>query len=221
MNKIHDPSIQNYIPIYQMEEEYRKVLEELEENGGEITPEIEIILSTIEENSSIALERYFNIHSELEASADKQKELGQTILKKAAARYNTANSIKSRIANIVMKFGESASTPKGLPKYVFNTPIAKFALSPSEFVDVHEWDLKEYKTNNFIQPFIKTKVEVTGLDVQNSLKLQSNLEKTGIEYKDSVSFDKALFKKKYSTFTDEQRSNIMSKVDYNLNLSIK
>lgn len=83
--------------LYQINEEYLGILAQIEENEGELTPELEQALAINEENHAAKLEAYGNIISNYKAEAEACKAEAERLKAKAERAKKAAERLKDTI----------------------------------------------------------------------------------------------------------------------------
>lgn len=92
--------------IFDIEESLYLILNEIEENGGEITPELEEQLSITKDEFKYKVESYTNVIKELNADMSLIKEEQARLKTLYEHKDKTANKLKEIIINAVNKFGD-------------------------------------------------------------------------------------------------------------------
>lgn len=93
--------------IYNITQDLQRIFDELEENGGELTPELEEALVINEQNLKDKLDNYRKAYSLLNSEAKQCKEEEQRIANIRKVKENTANRLKSTMQFAVEQFGET------------------------------------------------------------------------------------------------------------------
>lgn len=81
--------------LYSIEQELLNIFNELEDNGGELTPELEEKLKITEKDGRIKLENYCKFIKSIDADANACKEEYQRLSKKRKSYEN--NIVKAKI----------------------------------------------------------------------------------------------------------------------------
>lgn len=111
------------LSLYELKNEHHLICEALEENGGEITPEIEEMLAINAENFAVKAEGYCEIIAKYMALAEQAKERKAQIDRVQKIAENTARRMKERLQQAM----EEYDLPKleiGLHKLSFRTSKA-------------------------------------------------------------------------------------------------
>lgn len=91
-------------PIFEIKNDYLRLIDEIEENGGEITPEIETGLAITKNELQVKTTAYVSVIKSIEASVktidDELKRLSD--LKRS--RVNMVDSLKERLKNAMQAF---------------------------------------------------------------------------------------------------------------------
>jgi hypothetical protein len=133
--------------LWEIERQYREVVAELEENGGEITPEIDEILAINRDDFEDKVEAYFVIISEYNSYIERRKleiERLKTLIKKDEEKVEY---LEERLKNALFLYGGSKITTKGKQNYFsdFKNLDIKLTSSASESVrTVEGFNNKDY-----------------------------------------------------------------------------
>ena len=92
--------------IFDINEEYLKIIQELEESGGEITPELEERLNITREQLESKLKAYYAIIKQNEALIDLSKDEKNRLNDRQKAKENLIDRLKKIVAYTVEQFGE-------------------------------------------------------------------------------------------------------------------
>lgn len=118
--------------IFQLAYELQDIINELEENGGEITPEIEEQLDINQEGAKRKVEAYTQVVHQLEADIELIKSEDKRLADLMKRKEKTIESVKKLILYAIDMFGE---TNKSGTKYIdFGT--GKVSTRKSESLDV-------------------------------------------------------------------------------------
>ncbi len=131
--------------IFQISDELTSVFDELEENGGELTPELEEKLSISQEQLDSKISNYLGVIKQLESDSDlcdKEIKRLQTIKK---SKQNTIAKLKSILCYTVDKFGQ----PNKSGNNVIDLGTCKLTAKASEQVSVDETYYNEVVENIF------------------------------------------------------------------------
>ena len=92
--------------IFDINEEYLKIIQELEESGGEITPELEERLNITREQLESKLKAYYAIIKQNEALIDLSKDEKNRLNDRQKTKENLIDRLKKIVAYTVEQFGE-------------------------------------------------------------------------------------------------------------------
>lgn len=121
--------------IYGLTDEYINLMNIIEENGGEVTPEIEEELETNEENRNKKFEGYARVLRAWEDEiANGDKEILR-IKERQEVLSNSIKSLKNRILPFISLYG---NTTKSGSKFIDLGIMGKFSVRKSESVDVDD-----------------------------------------------------------------------------------
>lgn len=101
--------------IYQIKQELLSIFDELEENGGELTEELEQRLAVSQEDFKDKIESYTNVIKSLESDITAIKTEQKRLKELADRKDNTINRLKSVIIDAIEMFGD---TKKSGVKYL-------------------------------------------------------------------------------------------------------
>lgn len=93
--------------IYQIKQELLSIFDELEENGGELTEELEQRLAVSQEDFKDKIESYTNVIKSLEADINAIKIEQKRLKELADKKDNTINRLKSIIIDAIEMFGDT------------------------------------------------------------------------------------------------------------------
>ena len=92
--------------IFDISEEYLKIIQELEESGGEITPELEERLNITREQLESKLKAYYAIIKQNEALIDLSKDEKNRLNDRQKTKENLIDRLKKIVVYTVEQFGE-------------------------------------------------------------------------------------------------------------------
>lgn len=92
--------------IFNISRELEDIFYQIEENGGEITPELEERLAISEENLRDKLDGYRRVHSKLMSDVKTCKEEETRIAKLRKTKENQAERLKNTMLTAVQQFGD-------------------------------------------------------------------------------------------------------------------
>lgn len=134
--------------IFEIEQEYYSILAMIEENEGEITPEIEAALNFNKENLREKIKGYTNVIKELEASVDMIKKEKARLSEIQKSKENTIDRLKRCMAEAIKKFGDESKT--GTKFIDFGT--GKVSVRNSQSLEINDEDVTSF-ANRFVGYF--------------------------------------------------------------------
>ena len=96
--------------IYQIGREFEEIFDELEENGGELTEELEKRLAVNQENLKTKLDSYRKVYSSINSEVDVCKAEETRIAKIRKIKQNVANRLKSIMLDAVINYGDEGKS---------------------------------------------------------------------------------------------------------------
>lgn len=111
------------LSLYDLTSEYRLICEALEENGGEITPEIEAMLAINADNFVMKAENYCEIIAKYLQMAENAKQRVEVFQRIEKVAKNTATRMKERLAQAMEEY-DLPKVEVGLHKLSFRTSKA-------------------------------------------------------------------------------------------------
>lgn len=136
--------------LYEIETQYRELAEELYENGGSLTPELDARLAISEELFEKKAASYGLIIKELGGDIDQIIDLIDDLTKKKKKLEATRDGLKSRILNAMILFGRDK----------FKTPLLSMWVGHSKKVVVLNEDMIP---EPFRYPVTEYKIDRKGL----------------------------------------------------------
>ena len=156
--------------LYNIEQELLDVIATLEDNGGELTPELEERLIIGQDNLREKLTSYVAVINEMTAKIDACKCEEKRISSLRKSRENTLDRVKESVLNAVRLFGDA--TKNG--NYVIDLDTCRLSTRASSSVNIDEDRVDDYI--KCITIFISendanncNEVEYTGIDMLNSI----------------------------------------------------
>lgn len=134
--------------IFEIEQEYYSILAMIEENEGDITPEIEAALNFNRENLREKIKGYTNIIKELEASVDMIKKEKARLSEIQKSKENTIDRLKKCMAEAIKKFGDESKT--GTKFIDFGT--GKVSVRNTQNLEINDDDVTDF-ANRFVGYF--------------------------------------------------------------------
>lgn len=134
--------------IYNIQQELLEIFNQIEENEGELTPELEEALAIKEDEFKSKVEAYTGVikQLELDLSGIKAEQLRLTALK--VSKEKTIDRLKSIIIEAVNRFGDTSKTGSKFLDY----GTGKVSLRKSESVELDDDKLKAF-TKRFVSYF--------------------------------------------------------------------
>lgn len=121
-----------------LEFKYKQIYEELESNGGELTPELEEALAINENDFEERVDNYFGIVTQNEGDIDKLKEQEKKIKRKIAAKTKVNAYIQEILNRALISTTIPTLTKTGYKTYKRKFPSLQLNIisSPSVSVDI-------------------------------------------------------------------------------------
>lgn len=145
--------------IYQIEQGLLEIFDEIEENGGEITPEIEELLSVHQEEFKDKIENYTNVIKSLENDMKSIKEEQARLKTLYDRKEKTSNKLKEIIINAIEEFGD---TKKSGVKYV-DYGIGEVSIRKTKAVELNDNLISDI--GKYLERIITFNKECNQLDV--------------------------------------------------------
>lgn len=135
--------------IFELGTALQKVFEEIEENGGELTPELETELDITSQNFKDKVEAYCQVLTMYNSDIECCKNEKDRINSIQKVKKNAVERIKQRLLEAVEEFGEIGK--KG--NKVIETPIRK--LFTKELTSIEENEVRKTKLTQYVINFIR------------------------------------------------------------------
>lgn len=149
--------------IYQIQQDLLTIFDEIEDNGGELTEELEQKLTITQEEFKDKVESYTNVIKSLESDMTAIK-VEQARLKSLYDRKEkTVNKLKDIIINAINEFGE---TKKSGVKYL-DYGTGEVSVRKTQVVEINEPLVKHVE--NYLNKMITFNKECNQLDVYDSI----------------------------------------------------
>lgn len=171
--------------IYQIKQELLAIFNELEENGGELTEELETQLAITQESFKDKIKDYTNVIKSLNTDIDSIKVEQKRLKDLADKKQKVIDKLKSIMINAIETFGETKKS--GVPYVDYGT--GEVSIRRSKAVDVDSEILKEIgpavkviteNTRITNQLFVIDKFEVNDIiDLVNNGTVNDNGESIG------------------------------------------
>lgn len=96
--------------LFEISQEYQQLIWELEDNGGELTPELEEALNVTERNFRDKLSNYRKLVASVEADVAACKEEAERIVSIRKTKENIAKRLRNTMLEAVLQFGDDGRT---------------------------------------------------------------------------------------------------------------
>lgn len=197
--------------LYEIEQELLDIYNELEENGGELTPELEEKLLLTQDNFKIKLNGYVNVINEISSRIDACKTEEKRISTLRKSREKSINRLKEIVQRCVINFGDVNKSGN----YSIELDTCKLATRSSDALEFDEQRIEDliycihrYIMDYNINPQSTDKEILNGI---NGIYINKVLAPRGVDISDVILFtsdDLALF-----------RLNIIFNINVNLLLT--
>lgn len=155
MNQYHE-----YQSLQEMKAIYKEIQDQLEQNGGELTDEIQIALSYIDDGYDELVFRIYNIIQETEAKKQRRQEEINRLKNKAAIDDKSIESWKELLKNLIKERG----TPNKSGNLNFKTDDLSFTITRSQSVvvdeDFNDPTFTSYSLNERVNAIHKQSIEL-------------------------------------------------------------
>ena len=151
--------------IFEIEKDLLELYDELEENGGEVTPELEDKLTITQEEFTRKVRGYTNIIKSLQNDMSSIKEEQARLKALYEKKDKTVNKLKEIIINAIDIFGD---TKKSGVKYL-DYGTGEVSVRKSEAVEIND-DLVSY-VGNYLNSSITYDKQCNQLDVRENIEL--------------------------------------------------
>lgn len=151
--------------IFEIEKGLLELYDELEENGGEVTPELEDKLTITQDEFKRKVYGYTNIIKSLQSDMSSIKEEQARLKALYEKKDKTVNKLKEIIINAIDVFGD---TKKSGVKY-FDYGTGEVSIRKSDAVEVNDY-LVSY-VGNYLTSAITFDKECNQLDVKENIEL--------------------------------------------------
>lgn len=185
--------------LYQIEQELLDLYNQIEENGGEITPELEERLVITQENFSSKLENYAKFVKSLEGNINLMDSEIERINKLKQTKQNLINRLEKNMLNALRLFGNK-DPQKDIWRY--ELPTFKLSTRQSQSVEIPDETLidrsfKEYSLSKLSFQELDTILETVNED--NHI-VKDTISKTKIKeaIKEGQEVEGAILKTNYS-----------------------
>lgn len=183
--------------LYEIEQELLDIYNELEENGGELTPELEEKLILTQDNFKTKLNGYVNVINEINSKIDACKVEEKRINALRKSREKSINRLKEIVQRCVINFGNINKSGN----YSIELDTCKLATRASDSLEFDEQRIEDllycvhsYVFNYSINPESTPQEILNGV---NSIYTNKVLAPKGIDINDVILFtldDLSIFK---------------------------
>ena len=183
--------------LYEIEQELLDIYNELEENGGELTPELEEKLLLTQDNFKTKLNGYVNVINEISSKIDACKTEEKRISTLRKSREKSINRLKEIVQRCVINFGDINKSGN----YSIELDTCKLATRGSDTLEFDEQRIEDliycvhrYVFNYTINPESTPQEILNGI---NGCYINNILAPRGVDINDVIPFtldDLALFK---------------------------
>lgn len=206
--------------IYDISRELEDIFLELDENGGELTPELEERLKINQQNLNDKLDNYRKAYTSLSLEADSCRKEEQRIAALRKAKQNNADRLKRVMLDAVISYGDSGKSGNK----VINLANSKLYTRNSNcveidgyvcgiFVDLVFEQLEELWENDMLDPNINGTLNGEEFIKTINEKLVSKHPDIAEKLKENTG--------EYFTINDLYAINIKMELNYPLELFIK
>lgn len=151
--------------LFDIEQSFLNIFEELEENGGELTPELEDALNITQENFINKIKSYVNVIKSYKNDLDAVKCESNRLKDYKTTKNNTLERLNNRVIEAVEKFGDTNKNGVNFVDYstgkvsirktksitideeLFNKISSALSMYFSTFSNVSEKDVLNYLVN--------------------------------------------------------------------------
>jgi hypothetical protein len=175
--------------LWKINQNLIEVFDEIYENEGELTPELEQKLNITRENTSdifYQVDKMYKIaSSECTIIEDEVKRLNAMLLQRA----KFMDMIDKTIHPIVERFGveDEKSKAKNKPKFI-PFDLGKAVVSYTQAVDIDDFDIDTIPEE--LEHYAKVSVTIKGLPLDEAEELISEFDKNNVSTKVSISKDR-------------------------------
>lgn len=184
--------------LYEIEQELLDIYNELEENGGELTPELEEKLLLTQDNFKTKLNGYVNVINEINSRIDACKTEEKRISTLRKSREKSINRLKEIVQRCVINFGNINKSGN----YSIELDTCKLATRGSDTLEFDEQRIEDliYCVNYFIIHYKDVDPEMTPKEILehiNNIYVNKVLTPRCVNINDIILFtldDLAVFK---------------------------
>lgn len=234
--------------LFEIEQELLEVVSELEENGGELTPELEEKLSIADGNFRYKIEQYCNVIKQLQFEQDAIKVEQKRLKDLSDRKAKTVERLKDIIIPAIEQFGD---TKKSGVRYVgYNTGEVSVRKSTAiqldeehiDTINLHVQNIIDYlkscgdtpitadrikalfgkepaADSEYIDTEFVVKMPLSNVIDDNKADILAKIFKESILEKTNINVSKTTLKAAFEK--DDTSSNSLGKIVVNKNISIK
>lgn len=184
--------------IFDLSLEYISILDELEENGGELTDDIQDRLNINKDELDTKLENYRRLILSIQGEIGVLEEERERLAKKVITKEKIIDRLKENMATAINVYGEINPKAKTNNKFI-STPFAKFTFVHTNPVIIDP-SLEITPTNESLLPYLNASFLITakGKDI---LLIKEKLKKG--ELLDNVKDTYSIMKKEIKSALEE------------------
>jgi hypothetical protein len=158
--------------LFNIQKEYLQIAEQLQDNGGELTPELETALAINQEELTVKAGGYASVIRYLDSYIEAGKSEKERIEKLVKTAENTRDRLKETIKNAMQMYGVE-KIECGLTKIGFRKSEA-VEVTDESWLDDYYFDTKTTKTVSKmrIKEALKMGKTVNGAKIVQNLNLQ-------------------------------------------------
>lgn len=184
--------------LYEIEQELLDIYNELEENGGELTPELEEKLLLTQDNFKTKLNGYVNVINEITSRIDACKTEEKRISTLRKSREKSINRLKEIVQRCVINFGNINKSGN----YSIELDTCKLATRGSDSLEFDEQRIEDliYCAHHYIIHYRDIDPDITPKELLNNINdiyVNKVLAPRGVDISDVILFtldDLALFR---------------------------
>lgn len=191
--------------IYELSQEYLSIIDELEENGGEITPELEERLSITQSNFKSKIKNYSNLIKSIEADISSIKNEKDRLTALQKSKEASIRRLEKVIISAIELFGD---TNKSGNKYI-DYGTGKISVKTTETLDVDQESIDRF-ANKYL-------AGLSFYNMQNQLDLNIINPEELLAYGNSAKID-ADGEEYFSDFSMDDLNHINADVDIRISL---
>ena len=153
--------------IFNIEKDLLSIFAEIEDNEGELTPEVEEKLAITKDNFNNKIKSYTDVIKSLDVDLKAIKEEQDRLKQLADRKKKTIDKLKEIIINAINMFGDVSKTGTKFIDY----GTGKVSIRKSEVIDINESLIE--KVNEILRTTIDFNKQNNQLDVMDSIDLST------------------------------------------------